>query len=78
MDEQEPRSWIAWVSRPWVILLFALVLIGVALTFSFNRIMVSLLHAQPEVVVPKIEVRWPSGVVQTLTSVKVDQVSVKL
>ncbi len=54
-DEPQPRSWLARLSRPWVILLFAFVVIGIAFVFSFDRIMVTLLHAQPEVVVPKIE-----------------------
>ena len=52
---QQPRSWLALVSRPWVILLFAFVMIAIAFVFSFDRIMITLLHAQPEVVVPKIE-----------------------
>ncbi len=56
LPEEEPRrSWLSLLSRPWVILLFALVLVGASLVFSFNRIITALLHSQPEVVVPKIE-----------------------
>ncbi len=53
----EPTSWVSRFSRPWVILLFAFVAIAIAFAFSFDKIMTSLLHAQPEVVVPKIEGR---------------------
>jgi serine/threonine-protein kinase len=66
--EQPPeRSWLSSLSRPWVILAFAFLVVLAAVAFSFDRIMVTLLHAQPEVVIPKIEGKSLMDALATVT-----------
>lgn len=43
------------LKKPWVILLVTGLLILVSVTLSINQIMLALLHARPEVVVPNLE-----------------------
>ena len=50
------RFW-RFFAKPWVILLLVFAVLATVVGFSVNRIMLSLLHSKPEVVVPKLEGR---------------------
>lgn len=54
-----PSRWkiSAFLNRSWVIVAVAFLIVALVVAFSINRIMLTLLHSRPEVVVPKLEGR---------------------
>lgn len=49
------RQLISFLSKPWVLILIALMAVGVAGVFSLNSLMTAVLHSRPEVIVPNLE-----------------------
>lgn len=54
LPKPKPDRW-RWARSPWTIVVAAVVIAAAVLVFSMNRIMTSVLHSQPEVVVPALE-----------------------
>jgi eukaryotic-like serine/threonine-protein kinase len=57
------------VRKPWFIVVVAVVLAFIVIIFSINQVMLTLLHARPEVSVPKIEGKSIVDALQTVSAV---------
>jgi len=74
MLSSNKRSVIRFLSKPWVIILITLFIMGGVGLLSINRIMATILHARPVVIVPNLEGK---GLMESLEVVSHLQLSLK-